>query len=131
MHNNRAKRPIKLTPERIQLIEAEVKIMLHASRDCLRDKYDPNDKRSRDPRKVTFSVNCGYYGEAFGIMRAVRLFFGMDFGAVNVPGNLNSWFHRLQDEVLAEEGFGKDGKCAYCMKHYHKDDSDLPPANEG
>ena len=103
-----------LTEEQQFALEDEIKLMLHASRDCLRNQ-------GVDTTKVTFSVQDAYYGEAFGIVRGlVAVGYGV-FDADNIPGpngqrNLKHWFSTLCDEVLHEEGY-HDGThhCEYCM----------------
>ncbi len=106
-----------LSPRQKLRIELEVKMMLHAHRDCLRN-------RGRDTTKISFDINDGYYGEAFGIMRALAVLgYGNTFGAINVdkPGNLKFWFTKLCDQVLAEENFGGNNECDHCLERYRKD----------
>lgn len=118
-----------LTEEQRFDIVADVKIMLHASRDCLRNRWDWNDsgRRERDPSKVSFVVADGYYGEAFGMMRAlVALGYGY-FGPDNCDDqgragiNVKRWFSELCEEVLKEENFGGSNECDYCREKYGKD----------
>jgi hypothetical protein len=82
-----------LTPTQKKDIEAEVKMMLHAHRDTLRNLYRPknfdgtvNEKCGYNPKKVSFSCNEGYYGEAFGIMRGLQV---MGYGYFG-PDNLHA-----------------------------------------
>lgn len=114
----------KLTPKIIQAVEANVKLMLAAHRDCLWNRHtspvDPIDRPTRpDPLKVSYDCGDGYYGEAFGIMRGLEVLgFGfldcvnldaVQLGKSDEPHhNLNWWFARLQNEILEEEGF-RDG----------------------
>ena len=108
-----------LTSKQIDAIEAEVKMMLHASRDCYRNQ-------GKNSREIPFWVNDGYYGEAAGIFRTLQILGYGVFGAINVPHertNLSWWFSKLQDEVLKEENFGKSGECDYCLQRYGKDDA--------
>lgn len=111
---------IELTEQHIQAIEAEVKMMLHASRDAMRN-------RGEDTLKYRFDCRDGYYGEAFGIMRTLAVLgYGRIDGAVNTPEdrtNLKWWFGELEREVLKEENFEGSRKCAHCMERYGKDDS--------
>lgn len=123
----------------------EIKGLLHASRDCLRNKYI-HDKDAFDPAKVTFHVADGYYGEAFGILRALHIQGYGVFGAVNIDAqseyfhgpsgatrreqNLSWWFGKLQNEVLIEENWHlRDdpmrGRCKYCLARYKKDDKSI------
>jgi hypothetical protein len=99
----------------------EIKMMLHASRDCLRTRFMADTSRP-DPRKVRFVASDGYYGEAFGIIRAIEVLGWGEYSAVNVEGNLHHWFQQLQNEVLAEENFRGSGRCERCLKVFHKDD---------
>lgn len=59
------------------MVEREVKMMLHAHRDCLRNK-------GVDTTKVRFDCRDGYYGEAFGIMRGLNLMGFGYFGSSNL-----------------------------------------------
>lgn len=113
-------------------LEAEIKMMLHASRDCLRTKYHSaldrgftgsQPQSAYDPKKVRFVASDGYYGEAFGIVRACHVLGWGEYGAVNVEGTLQFWFQRLEDDVLHEENFGGSGECDICLKRYGKDDA--------
>lgn len=97
-------------------VEAEIKMILHAHRDCLRNQ-------DVDTTKVRFDVRDGYYGEAFGILRCLKLMGFGDFGPVNIQGNLSYWMHQLEEEVLKEENFGGSGVCEHCRSKYGKDDA--------
>lgn len=110
-----------------ECVSGEVKALLHSHRDTLRNL-------GKDTLQIRFDVSGGDYAEAFGIMRCLYLQGYGWLGSVNLNGleeepglakqpenNLNWWFHQLQDEVLEEEHFHGDGRCDYCMKHYHKD----------
>lgn len=132
-------------------LEKEIKMMLHACRDGLRNRFIGNkfvEDRSRDiydPRKITFPADDGYAGEAFGILRAMACAGWGDYhGPVNVdkPGNLRYWFDKLEKEVLAEENFRFDfdpsyiagdgsGYCEYCMARYGKDDKTMHKYAQG
>ncbi len=108
-----------LTSKQIDAIEAEVKMMLHASRDCYRNQ-------GKDSKKYPFWVMDGYYGEAAGIFRTLQIFGYGKFGAVNIPAertNLSWWFAELQQEVLREENWNGSGECDYCLRVYGKDDA--------
>lgn len=118
-----------LLPHEAQAIEREVKMMLHAHRDCLRN-------RGEDTIKVDFRVSDGYYGEAFGVMRGLEALGYGYFGSANLSGieekhgtlpmhNLQWWFSRLENKVLEEEGFSTDHICHYCRNRYGKDDATL------
>lgn len=124
----------------------EIKGLLHASRDCLRNKK-LFDQEASDPAEISFHAADGYYGEAFGILRALHLQGYGVFGAVNIDAmsnhfrgprgahrreqNLSWWFSRLQTEVLLEEGWNLEaddpnkGRCEYCLERYRKDDKSM------
>lgn len=110
-------------------LAAAVKMMLHASRDAMRIRwnggvYRPVNGESRaDPKKIRFDARCGYYGEAFGILRAMKVIGWGYYGAINTPGSLNEWFNRLKREVLAEEHFDGSGECDHCLRRYGRDDA--------
>jgi hypothetical protein len=110
-----------LSNDQITKTESAIKLLLHASRDCLRNRKEMTPK-------IRFRVQCGYYGEAFGIMRGLALLdYGWIDGAVNRV-NLRHWFDQLCDEVLTEENYGDgygdgSGRCLRCLDRYGKDDS--------
>lgn len=110
----------KLTDKQIQKVEAEVKMMLHASRDCLRNQ-------GHDATLISFDSNDGYFGEAFGILRDLMALGYGYFGADNVQDkddpyrNLKFWFSSLEAEVLKEENFQGTHECDYCLEKYGKD----------
>ncbi len=112
----------KLPAGKEEAIEKEIKMMLHAHRDCLRNQ-------NVDTSKVRFDCREGYYGEAFGIMRTLQVLGYGKLGCVNICNehypkwNLSWWFDQLQDEVLKEENFGGNKQCDYCCKQYGKDDA--------
>lgn len=118
----------KAIPSEMQIcVAANVKALLHAHRDELRNL-------DRNTEIIPFDCRSGYYGEAFGILRALEIQRFGYFGPVNRDGtqdigtdqpeqNLNWWFSQLQDEVLEEEGFrDKTGNCDYCRERWGKDD---------
>lgn len=107
-----------LSPKDRTCVIAEIKMLLHASRDCARTIL------SIDTTKTRFDVTDGYYGEAFGILRGLSLLGYGSFGPCNTPeeeSNFSWWMHRLEDEVLAEENFGGSNECDHCLEKYHKD----------
>lgn len=114
-----------ITPEMLDCVEGQVKALLHAERDCLRNQ-------DKDTENIAFDCNNGYHGEAFGIMRALEIQGFGRFESSNLDGihhgfdqpeqNLRYWFSQLEQEVLAEEGFRGDGHCAYCFERWNKDD---------
>jgi hypothetical protein len=140
-----SKKPVEYGPDlggkqRLTLVEfdklkAEIKMMLHAHRDCLRNRWQGNQMalecgrtpshKEYDPRKVRFDISDGYYGEAFGVLRAIAVLGYGAFGPVNHNHNLNALMYELEKEVLEEEGFDTDHTCTYCMERYRKDDSTL------
>jgi hypothetical protein len=105
-------------------IIAEVKRCLHAGRDWMRN-------RKMNTITVPFDMNDPYYGEAFGIMRALEVLGYGEFKSDNVPNsiyprwNLKWWFARLGDEVLKEENFDDlsptGNQCDHCLEAYGKD----------
>jgi hypothetical protein len=132
-----------LTDDQWVEVAREVKFLLHASRDSLRNRYmgfqrDEAEfregragppKAESDPRVVRFSCVESHYCEAYGVLRGLAVLgYGTVSGAVNLPEerrNFRWWLKKLEDEVLAEEGFGGDGVCEDCMGRYRKDDSSL------
>ena len=101
-------------------LEAEIKLLLHAQRDCFRNQ-------GKDATKISgFSCRDGYYCDCVGILRALQIFGYGEFGAINAepeePPNLSSWLYRLEHEVMEEEGFHSDNRCEWCLKKYGKDD---------
>ena len=130
---NLTKKRLKKMPDGlIEDVEAEIKALLHAHRDCLRNQ-------DRDTVAISFDCRDGYYGEAFGILRALHLMGYGYFGPSNMDAikdayptvynvtqpkqNLKWWFSRLEREVLEEEGFGGDHRCVHCLEKYKKDDA--------
>jgi len=123
-----------LGPRKLKEIKDLIKLLLHASRDCYR-----NQKRW-DTRSIRFDVNDAYYGECFGILRALEVlgygYLGpnnldaVQHGRGDVPHlNLQWWFSQLQEEVLKEEGWYSDNRCEHCLEKYGKDDQSVygPP----
>ena len=105
----------ELSEEEWEVLKNEIKMMLHSSRDSLRNRGD-------DTTKITFSCIDGAYGEAFGIVRGLAAQGYGWFGANNLPAervNLKWWFDQLEKEVLTEEGFFDHGHyCQYCAECY-------------
>lgn len=101
----------------------EVKLMLAAHRDCLWTQWNGfSHPKAVDPTKFQIVCNDGYYGEAFGVMRALVVlgygYFGSDNldatreGRSDVPEhNIKWWFDTIQKEYLQEEGY-YDGTCS-------------------
>lgn len=130
-----------LTTEERYQVEFEVKQMLHASRDAMRNRFDPEEPVGRydnyDPKRTPYSCFDSWYGEAFGIMRGLKALGYGYFGPINTdePGqkgiNLKRWFSDISAQVLADEGWKLDGtgngECAYCLDRYGKDDSRRRP----
>lgn len=96
-------------------IEKEIVMLLHASRDCY---------RNTGKEAIAFLSTDAYYGEAFGIIRAlVTLGYG-DYGPVNIktdPRNLTAWFEEIQKKVLKQENYKGNQECDYCLIRYGKD----------
>lgn len=103
-------------------VECEVKLMLHASRDCMRTRYKAG-LSVYNPEQVRFLADDGYYGEAFGIMRGLVAlgygFFGADNGTE--AHNLKAWFSDLGRRVMGEEGWHGDNRCEFCLNYYGRD----------
>lgn len=107
-----------LTPAERASVEREVKMMLHASRDCYRNQ-------KQDTSRLTYPIADGYYGESFGVMRGLAV---LGYGQLNGPSfprgddrNLKGWFAQLCDEVLTEENYGGNDQCDHCLERYGKD----------
>ena len=119
----------ELSTEQRDLVAAEIKMMLHCCRDTMRIRYNDRHltveqkKQLADPTTCRFDSRLADFGEAFGVLRALNVLGFGEFGAVNHEHTLNAWFNRLQDEVLAEEGFGTHGKCERCFAKYQRDDA--------
>ncbi len=109
----------------------EVKMLLHASRDGMRNK-------GMDTKNVSYHIanDGGWHAEAFGVMRCLSLMGYGYFGPVNLDGlqernggvqqesNLKWWFSQLEHAVLEEEGFyNKTHRCEHCINKYRKDDT--------
>jgi hypothetical protein len=121
--------PMKtLTSDQKLKIEQEIKMMLHASRDCMMTQF-LHGGSYHNPNHVRYVVSDGYYGEAYGIMRGIKVMGYGYFGAHNMPIrdpnrpglNLNAWFDKLSKEVLEEENFGGSNECDYCLEHFGRD----------
>jgi hypothetical protein len=106
-----------------EAVEDEVSLLLHASRDCLRNI-------GIDTKIVDFRSQDGYYAEAYGVMRGLKILGYGYLGPHNQPDgvvphhNLNWWFDQICRQVLEEEGF-HDGthRCDYCLDKWGKDDT--------
>lgn len=117
------KRRLKLLKSReIKEIVEEIKMLLHAHRDALRNQ-------GHDTAIMTFDCRDGYYGEAFGVMRTLVILGYGYFGSSNLDAvsenrsnfpyhNLKWWFGELEKEILQEEGFGGDNICLRCLTKY-------------
>lgn len=112
-----------LTLKQIDAIEAEVNMLLHASRDCYRNQ-------GRDATTFQFDVNDAYYSESYGILRTLRILGYGKFDTVTLPKeitNLSWWFDQIKKKVLKEENFSGNGECDYCLMKFHKDDAGRRP----
>lgn len=118
------KGPSEINPLLPYRIEREVKMLLHASRDCMRTQ-------GMDTTKIRFHAMDSYYAEAFGVMRGLVLMGCGYFGSSNLnavvegnskdpKANLRWWFCELETEVLEEEHFGGDNICQHCLEKYGK-----------
>jgi hypothetical protein len=106
--------------DKLNKLADEIKLMLHASRDCLRNQ-------GRDTSEMSYSVSDGYFGEAFGIVRGLVVLGYGYLGSSNVPNkrkphwNLRWWFCELERKVLEEENFGGTNYCDHCLNRYGHD----------
>lgn len=141
-NKGRVRRLKKIPPALKNDVEGEIKALLHACRDCLRNQG------RLDTSKVSFSANDGYYGEAFGVMRGLQILRYGYFGSSNLDAvvearshyqisnvtspeqNLKWWFSNIEKEVLKEEGFKTDQRCEYCLKKYRKDTKSIIEGDE-
>lgn len=116
------KRHKVLNSDEIAAVEKTVRMLLHASRDCMRNQR-------ADTTTITWNVVDAYYAEAFGVMRGLEALGYGYLGSGNKPHeppilwhNLRWWFEQLCDSVLAEEGFyDETHECDYCLEHHGKD----------
>lgn len=125
-----------LNDDLLSKIKSEIKGLLHASRDCMRN-------RGEDTITTEFSsINC-YYSEALGILRGLMLLNFGYFGSSNLDAiteykrgltrkkamckeqNFKWFFEKLKVEVLQEENFYSDHRCKYCLKTYGQDDKTI------
>ena len=131
--NSKVRRLKKISTSLRNDVEGEIKAILHACRDCLRNQ------KKLDTSKVSFSANDGYYGEAFGVMRGLQIlgygYFGssnldavveakshhLDINVTSPEQNLKWWLSNIEHEVLEEENFKGDQHCDHCMEKYKKD----------
>jgi hypothetical protein len=119
-----------LSEKNWEAVEKEVKHLLHASRDCLRNQGE-------NTLRIAYSARDSYYAEAFGILRGLVVLGYGYFGSSNLDAieerrgtdprqNLKYLFdHILTREVLEEEGFHGDHRCEHCLTRYGKDDKKL------
>jgi hypothetical protein len=125
-----SKRARNLPQARMLRAACEIKALLHASRDCMRNQG------KHDPLVIRFSCTDGYYSEAFGILRGLAALGYGYFGSTNrsavdegisaqPEANFRWWMAELEREVLREEGFETDHRCVYCKVKYKKDDYTL------
>jgi hypothetical protein len=114
-----------LNEKQYKAVECEVKLMLHASRDCMRTQWRarPGETGVYDPKHTSWVASDGYYGEAFGIMRGLVAlgygFFGADNGVE--AHNVKAWFSDICRRVLVEENFHGDNCCDFCLNYYGRD----------
>jgi len=101
-------------------LEVEIKRILHAQRDCMRNRQE-----NTTVYKWCCSTQhaCGtYYAETFGILRALQV---MEMGTISKSihhsDDLSTWREGLMDEVLKEENFGGSNECDYCLTTWGKD----------
>jgi hypothetical protein len=106
----------KLSDKQRKAVEMEVKLMLHAHRDALRNRWR-FDLSEIDPKQTCWDIQDGYYGEAFGIMRGLA---ALGYGHSD---DLRAWFNMLLSEVAAEENFHGNHECDFCLNYYGKDDA--------
>lgn len=106
--------PPGLSHEQRRAVEDEVAMMLHAHRDCLRN-------RGVDTSKTRFDTRCSYWGEAFGILRGLKVLGHGNWGPDAGLDNLQRLFGELQDRALREENYGGSNECDHCLERYGKD----------
>lgn len=93
----------KISKKMKEKIEKEVKSMLHAHRDTLRNRVfwkkdeDGNLPPGHNPLNIRFSINEGFYGEAFGVMRALQVLGYGEFESSNLPGRKGITDSNLSD----------------------------------
>jgi hypothetical protein len=110
-----------LGSEERKRLDDEITLLLHASRDGMRNK-------GVDTTQVPFDMHFdgGYYNEAFGMVRALALL-GYGYlagGRSEDPMNLIAFFDRIKVRVLEDEGyFSKTHTCDHCLARYGKDGS--------
>jgi hypothetical protein len=122
----------ELPDEKFQEVKAEVKRCLHSCRDTMRilfhDRYLTDEQRNRlaDPSKVRIDARLADYGQAYGLLSALCVLGYIQRspsgGSSKVP-NVQDLMYECENEVLAEEGFGHDGKCPQCFSKYGRDDA--------
>ena len=98
-------------------VQIQIKLMMAAHRDSLWNQWETcSHPRAVDPTKIQLICNEGYYGEAFGIVRALAAlgfgYFGSDTqnaleeSKSDMPEtNLKWFFNKTVREYLDEEGF--------------------------
>ena len=95
----------KMSNRLMKRIVDEVKMMLHASRDCMRNQ-------GQNASKLTFSCKDAYYAETFGIMRGLALVKHGYLGSCNLDAvkegkstqpecNLRWWLQKIEEEVIS------------------------------
>lgn len=108
----------KLSEKQWNAIRAEIKMMLHASRDWMRNL-------NYDATKIPFVTTDAWYGEAYGIIRTLHVLnhgtYSQDNDTPKVRTNLKWWFYQIEAEALSEENFGGNNHCDWCLEHWGKD----------
>ena len=122
-----AHRVKKLPDEVWEKVIEEMRSLLHASRDCLRNQFNSGmNQHAFDPSKTPWTVNDGYYGEAFGMLRSLVAMGYAYYGANNTPAereNAQWLFSEVCNNVLQEENFDGSGECDHCLEKWGKDDA--------
>lgn len=100
-------------------VAAEIKMLLHAQRDAMRNLGE-------DTTKVKWCCAahaCGTYdAETFGILRALKVMgMGEIHPTLHETTSLDTWREELRCEVLEEEHFGGSNECDFCLDHWGKD----------
>jgi len=103
--------PLGLSLEQRKSVEDEVAMMLHAHRECLRNRHGVAYTST-----VRFDLRDSYWGQAFGTLLGC-----MKFGAINIPGTADHVMAEIEARVLREENFGGSNECDHCLERYGKD----------
>lgn len=111
---------LDIPPELKVKLEEEIKRILHAQRDCMRNLHEDTTQHKWccSPQHA-----CGTYdAETFGILRALQVMgLGQISKSTHHSDDLSTWREGLMEEVLKEENFGGSNECDFCLKTWGKD----------